>query len=325
MIPVKKALPDYLDLGRSVLLEEAHALRTLAASLGSEFNAAVDMLCGCQGRIIVTGMGKSGHIARKIAATLNSTGTPALFIHPAEAGHGDLGGIVQKDIILALSNSGESQELAEILSYADRLGLPVLALTSVPESSLARHSFLVLPLLAIGEAGPLGCAPTTSTTMMLALGDALAMAVLKAKGVSRFEFCVYHPGGSLGRRLLLVSQIMHSGDSLPLVAPDLSMMDALCEMTTKGFGCLAVVDKDRHLLGMVADGDLRRNMDSDFLNKSLTQIMTVKPRVINALDTASKALATMNANLITNLLVVDEQDRVIGIVHMHDCLRAGLV
>jgi arabinose-5-phosphate isomerase len=315
-----------LDIARDVLATEAAALGALGAGLGAEFCAAMDIIFAASGRVVVTGIGKSGHVARKIAATLASTGTPALFVHPAEAGHGDLGMIVAGDVILALSNSGEAVELAAIVGHASRIGLELIAITAIAESTLARAATVALILPPAPEAGPIGLAPTTSTTMQMALGDALAIALLARRGFSAHDFRNIHPGGKLGARLKRVRDLMHHGDELPLVAPGLTMDQALIIMTAKRFGSLAVVDEAGKLLGVVTDGDLRRNMGPALLGRQVQDIMNRAPKTINPDALAEEALREMNtaARPFTALFVVDEAGMAIGILHIHDLLRAGL-
>jgi arabinose-5-phosphate isomerase len=315
-----------VDVGRDVLATEAQALTALGASLGEEFVQAVDILFHITGRVVVSGMGKSGHVARKIAATLASTGTPALFVHPAEASHGDLGMIIASDAIIALSNSGEATELAAIIAHASRIGLPLIAITAGAESSLARAATVPLILPPAKEAGPIGLAPTTSTTMQMALGDALAVALLARRGFSAREFRDIHPGGKLGARLKRVRDLMHSGSELPLVPPGMTMDQALITMTEKRFGSLGVVDAGDRLLGIVTDGDLRRAMGPDFLSKTVEQVMNRTPRTISPEALAEEALREMNTTVrpVTALFVVDDASMVQGILHIHDLLRAGL-
>jgi arabinose-5-phosphate isomerase len=314
-----------LEIGRDVLATEAAALAALGASLGDEFSAAINRLFAITGRVVVTGMGKSGHVARKIAATLASTGTPALFVHPAEASHGDLGMVVQGDAIIALSNSGETAELAAIVSHATRAGLPLIAITSVAMSALASAATIALILPPAPEAGPIGLAPTTSTTMQMALGDALAIALLARRGFSAGDFREIHPGGKLGSRLKRVRDLMHTGDELPLVTPGTTMDQALITMTAKRFGALAIVDSAGTLLGIITDGDLRRAMGPDLLTRTVDSIMNPSPRTIGPEALAEEALREMNspARPFTALFVVDETGMVRGILHIHDLLRAG--
>ena len=323
-----KTAPTQTDAGvrtaRRVLELEADAIRALAAGLGANFTAALDLFAAVAGRVIVTGMGKSGHVARKIAATLASTGTPAMFIHPAEASHGDLGMITDRDAMLALSNSGETAELADLIAYAKRFAIPIVALTAHADSALARAATVALVYPDADEACPMGLAPTTSTTMMLALGDALAVALLERKGFSADDFRLLHPGGKLGRRLLRVADIMHIGQRLPLVPPTTPMTEALVEMTAKSFGCLGIVDAGGRLAGVITDGDIRRHIaDQHFLAKTAGELMTRGAKTIAPEALASEALQIMNAKSITQLFVV-EGGRPVGVLHIHDCLRAGV-
>ncbi|MFO0996909.1 MAG: KpsF/GutQ family sugar-phosphate isomerase [Alphaproteobacteria bacterium] len=305
-----------------VLRLEADGLRALARSLDGSFGEAIDTLVAVKGRTVVTGMGKSGHVARKIAATFSSVGTPALYVHPAEASHGDLGMITSSDALLALSSSGETAELSNLLAYTRRFSIPLIAITREAGSALAEAADITLLLPASPEACPLGLAPTTSTTMMMALGDAMAVALLERKGFSTDDFHVLHPGGQLGRKLLRVADIMHTGDELPLLGPNASMADALLTMTAKRFGCVGVVEGGR-LIGIITDGDLRRHLGDDFLARTAREVMTPRPKTIRPQALASEALGLMNARTITNLFVVDANVPV-GIVHIHDCLRMGV-
>jgi len=310
-------------VGRRVLRGEAGALEALARSLGSAFAAAVTLLEGLRGRVVVSGMGKSGHVARKIASTLASTGTPALFVHPAEASHGDLGMIVEGDIVLALSNSGETPELADLVAYAKRFAIPIVCITGAAASTLAKAAEVTLVLPRTDEACPMGLAPTTSTTMMMALGDALSVALLEHKGFSRDDFHALHPGGKLGRRLLKVADLMHGGDALPLVDGDVPMSEALIVMTAKRFGCVGIVDGGRILRGIITDGDLRRHMSAHLLERRAGDVMTRDPKTIAPGALASEAVHLMNSRSITNLFVVRDGIPV-GLLHIHDCLRAGV-
>jgi arabinose-5-phosphate isomerase len=301
---------------RRVIETEAAALATLAAALDGSLGGALDRLAAVTGRIVVTGMGKSGHIGRKIAATLASTGSPALFVHPAEASHGDLGMIAPADAILALSNSGETPELSDILAYARRFAIPLVAVTSRAESTLARHADVALVLPAAPEACPMGLAPTTSTTLMLALGDAIAVALLARKGFSASDFRVFHPGGRLGQRLARVRDLMHVGAEVPL-APETTRMDeALVMMTAGRFGCLGLTDEAGRLSGIITDGDLRRHMEPGLLGRRAAEV--IGPAALGA-----EALRIMNERRITALFVVEE-GRPSGILHVHDLLRAGV-
>lgn len=308
---------------RRVLGIEAEGLRSLADNLGDDFVRALDLLDGLPGRVVITGMGKSGHVARKIKSTLASTGTPALFVHPGEASHGDLGMIVNGDAVVALSNSGETAEMADMIAHCKRFDIPIIGITSEPQSALAEASDAVLVLPGRVEACPMGLAPTTSTTMMMALGDAISVALLERKGFSPDDFHALHPGGKLGRRLLKVSDLMHGGDEMPLVGGDQSMAEALIVMTAKSFGCVGIVDDRGRLAGVITDGDLRRHMSTDLVDRQATEIMTTGPKTIRPEALASEAVHTMNSSGITNLFVV--QDGIpVGVLHIHDCLRAGV-
>ncbi len=309
---------------RRVLRLEAEGLEAMAQSLDELFTEALDLLDGRTGRVVVTGIGKSGHVARKIASTLASTGTPALFVHPAEASHGDLGMIEPEgDAVIALSNSGETTELADLVAYAKRFHIPLIAITGRADSALAQAADVALVLPASDEASPMGLAPTTSTTVMLALGDAIAVALLERKGFSPDRFHALHPGGRLGRMLLKVADLMHRGEEVPLASGDTAMADALLVMTNKRFGCVAIVDGDGVLQGVITDGDLRRHMSPGLLDLRAAEVMTRAPRTIGADALASEAVGLMNSNAITNLFVV-EDGRPVGILHIHDCLRAGV-
>jgi arabinose-5-phosphate isomerase len=304
--------------------EGLQALRgALEAQLGDAFGRAVAMLAAAKGRIIVTGIGKSGHVGQKIAATFASTGSPAFFVHPSEASHGDLGMITRDDVIVAISWSGESVELGNILTYSRRFKVPLIAITAGAESALGKQSDVVLELPRAKEACPHGLAPTTSTTMQLALGDCLAIALLEHKGFTAHDFKVFHPGGSLGAALKFVADVMHTGDLLPLVPEDMPMSAALVTMTQKSFGCLGVVDAKGKLAGVITDGDLRRHMGADLLTARTADIMTKKPKVVAPEMLASAALELLNASRITALFVVDK-GKPVGILHVHDLLRAGV-
>ena len=315
-----------LDVARDVLNTEAAGLTALALGLGDEFRMAIDRLVTVTGRIVVSGMGKSGHIARKIAATLASTGTPALFVHPAEASHGDLGMIVAGDAVLALSNSGETAELADLVAHTRRFGLPLIAITARADSALALAADVALILPKTAEACPMGLAPTTSTTMQLALGDAIAVALLTRHNFTAAEFRQFHPGGRLGARLRRVRDVMHAGDAMPLAPPDMIMATALVRMTEKRFGCLGVVGQDGILCGIVTDGDLRRSMGPDLLERRVADVMTPSPRTIGPDVLAVEGLHAMNSHErpVTSLFVVDTAGRPVGILHVHDLLRIGI-
>jgi arabinose-5-phosphate isomerase len=295
----------------------------LANGMAEPFARAVAILKNARGRVIVSGIGKSGHVGQKIAATFASTGTPAFFVHPSEASHGDLGMITRDDVILALSWSGETVELKNIITFSRRFKVPMISITSREDSALGGQSDVVLRLPRAKEACPHGLAPTTSTTMQLALGDCLAIALLEAKGFTAHDFKVFHPGGSLGLSLKYVADVMHKGDAMPLAGEDMAMTAALVTMTAKSFGCLGVVDGKGKLVGMVTDGDLRRHMGADLLKATTGQIMTKKPKTVAPQMLASAALEMLNASRITALFVVDK-GKPVGILHVHDLLRAGV-
>ena len=305
---------------------EASGLAALAAALqnglAEPFAAAVDILSRISGRVIVTGVGKSGHIGSKVAATLASTGTPAFFVHPAEANHGDLGMIVPDDAIIALSWSGETAELKGIVAYARRFAIPLVAITAGLDSALAREADVVIGLPRAAEACPNGLAPTTSTLMQLVVGDALAVALLEARGFTPDQFRTFHPGGRLGASLTKVGEIMHTGERLPLVPTGASMREAVLEISRKGFGCVGVVSEGGALEGIVTDGDLRRHMDTDLLSMTVDEVMTRAPKTVSADTLAAAALQLVNASAITVVMVV-EAGRPVGVVHLHDLLRIG--
>jgi len=304
---------------------QGSALEELAAGLDGAFSRAVEAILKVEGRVIVTGMGKSGHIARKIAATLASTGTPAFFVHPAEASHGDLGMITPKDTVLALSKSGESAELADLIEFTRRFSIPLISMTTGTDNALARAADVALDLPNAPEACPNGLAPTTSTTLALVMGDALAVALLEDRDFSPEDFGQYHPGGKLGARLLKVEDLMHGKDQLPLTSTDTKMADAILTMTEGSFGCVGVVDAKGVMVGIVTDGDLRRKMSAELLSRDVADVMTAAPRTIgkDALAAEALSLMTMKTPKITGLFVV-EDGRPVGILHIHDLLRAGV-
>jgi arabinose-5-phosphate isomerase len=312
---------DFLTTGRRVIRREAEALGALSEALGESFASAVGLLMRAEGRVIVSGMGKSGHIARKIAATFASTGTPAHFVHPAEASHGDLGMVAQGDVLIVLSNSGETPELADILAHAKRFSIPLIGVAGREGSTLLRQSDVAILLPEVPEACETGIVPTTSTTMTLALGDALAIALMEHRAFTPDHFRMFHPGGKLGARLLRVRDLMHADP--PLVAETLPMGEALVEISRRGFGVVGVTDGKGHLSGIITDGDLRRHLDG-LLSHRAGEVMTRDPRTIGPEALAGEALALMNDRKITCLLVT-EGPRAIGILHVHDCLRAGVV
>ncbi|EKE73856.1 KpsF/GutQ family sugar-phosphate isomerase [Oceanibaculum indicum] len=313
---------------RQVLETEAQALETLARQLdgpfGASFCQAADILSGIKGRVIVSGMGKSGHIARKLAATLASTGTTAYYIHPGEASHGDLGMIGTEDAVIAFSKSGDTSELADILHYAARFRIPLIGVTERAGSSLAEAATVPLVLPACPEACPMGLAPTTSTTLMLALGDALAVTLLQRKGFTADDFRVFHPGGKLGKQLLKVKALMRGLDRLPLTGPDAPMSDVLLGISAHGTGCAGVVDAKGQLTGIITDGDLRRHMAPSLLGETAGAVMTRDPKTIRPDALAAEALAIMNERRITGLFVVGEDGKPQGFVHIHDLLQAGV-
>jgi arabinose-5-phosphate isomerase len=314
---------------RTVIATEAAAIRALESRVGPEFVEACRLILDCAGRVVVTGMGKSGHVARKIAATLASTGTPAFFVHPGEASHGDLGMILPQDVVLALSNSGETDEVLFILPVIKRQGIPLIAITGNANSSLADQATVHLDASIAAEACPLGLAPTASTTAALVMGDALAIALLEARGFTSEDFARSHPAGSLGRRLLLhISDVMHTGEGIPAVSPDASLTQALMEMTRKHLGMTAVIDADKHLLGVFTDGDLRRALDDDAVDlrgATVAELMTRGPKTISADKLAIEAAQLMEKHQIHALLVVNEQQQVVGALNIHDLLRARVV
>ena len=319
----EKKSPDLIT-ARRVLETEARALDALAKGIGDNFVKAVEILQKIQGRVVVTGMGKSGHIARKMAATFASTGKPSFFVHPGEASHGDLGMIQKTDGVIALSNSGETAELSDIVTYTRRYRIPLVGISGKADSTLSRQSDVALVLPNEPEACPMGLAPTTSTTAMLALGDALAVCLLDREGFTAADFHGFHPGGKLGQKLLRVKDLMHGNNELPLIDKSALMSDALIEITSKSFGVVGVVGAKGKIEGVITDGDLRRHMSADLLSKKVSAIMTKGGVKASPNQLASEAVAIMNENKITTLFVV-EKDLPVGILHIHDCLRAGVI
>lgn len=314
----------YLSSAEKTIKAEIKGLESLLDFLGDNFVGAVDAILKSKGRVIVSGMGKSGHIGNKIAATMASTGTASFFIHPGEASHGDLGMIAKDDIVILLSNSGETKELKDIIYYCKRFLIPIIGVVRRADSELANASDFPLVLPEIPEASSDIKAPTTSTTMMLALGDALAIALMEAKGFSNKDYGVFHPGGKLGAEFIKVKDLMRKGKDLPIVNLDAKIEEVLLEMTSKHLGCTGVVDKEKNLIGIITDGDLRRHINKDFMNLSAEELMTKNPLVIEENSIAVGAVALMNEKKITSLFVVKDK-KIIGILHIHDCLRAGVV
>ena len=322
------AAPRALDLAREVLSIEAAAVQALVTRLDDDFLRVLDVILRCEGRVIVSGMGKSGHIARKIAATMSSTGTPAYFVHPAEASHGDLGMITSEDVIIALSYSGESQELMTIVPVIKRQGAKLISMTGNPASSLAQAADVHLNAAVDKEACPMGLAPTASTTAALALGDALAVALLDAKGFGAEDFARSHPGGNLGRRLLThVRDIMRSGERLPMVREDAMLSDAILEISKKGVGMTAIVDAGQRVLGIYTDGDLRRTLEKklDFSATPVCSVMSANPRCISPDALAAEAVQMMEQYNINQMLVIDERHKLVGALNMHDLLHAKVI
>lgn len=315
---------DQITAMQQVLATEADALREMSEGLGAPHLKALEMLFNVQGRVILTGVGKSGHIARKAAATFASTGTPAQFVHATEASHGDLGMISRSDLCIAISNSGETTELADLITYTRRFQIPLIAITRNSDSSLGSQADVTLLLPQAPEACHIGIAPTTSTTATLALCDALAVALMQTRGFQKEDFHLFHPGGKLGAQLVRVSALMHKGDALPLIAPETSMRDGLLLITEKGFGIAGVIDADKRLVGIITDGDLRRNLDG-LLDRSAIDVATKNPKSVTSGILASEALQVMNASEISALFVLDEAGQVQGLLHIHDCVRAGIV
>lgn len=314
---------ELIQIGRSALNVEAAALTGFAKTLGNDFVHAVELLSNQKGRIIVTGIGKSGHIGRKISATLSSIGRPALFVHPSEASHGDLGMVVPGDVLLALSNSGETPELGDIVAFCENLSIPILAIVGDPKSTLAKRSEVVLAYGPVQEVCAHGLAPTTSSTLSLAIGDALAVGVMSVLGTTSEHFHKYHPGGKLGAALMQVRELMHTGDQLPLVDPDTPMKEVVITMSSKGFGIAVVIDAKGNTKGVITDGDMRRHIDVLWQSRAI-DLVTTNPVAIRPDMLASEALATMSQRNISCLLVSDKDGKTGGLITIHDCLRAGV-
>lgn len=317
---------EILEQGRKVVEDEIRGLERLKESLDENFVKAVEVLLRCEGKVILTGVGKSGHVARKIASTLASTGTPAHFLHPSEALHGDLGVIDRGDVVIAVSNSGESGEVISLIPYLKMLGIPLIAITNRPDSTLAKYSDVHLFLNVDKEACPLQLAPTTSSTATLVLGDAIAMTLLRLKGFTEKDFALRHPAGALGRKLRLVKDLYHTGQELPVVSENTPMREVVLEISSKGFGATAVVNEEGKLTGIITDGDLRRfvKRGGSFENSLAKEVMTTNPKTARPEEMALEALRRMEEHKITVLIVVDEEKRPIGIIHLHDILRAEI-
>lgn len=315
---------SYIDSAVRTIKTEIEGLNSLLDFFGDDYIKAVDLILNCKGRIVISGMGKSGHVAHKIAATFASTGTPSFFIHPGEASHGDLGMITGEDVVILLSNSGETKELKDIIFYCKRFEIPIIGIIRRFESELTKASTVALVLPATPEANAVN-APTTSTTMMLALGDALATSLIDAHGFNSEKFGVFHPGGKLGSNFLKVKDLMRQGQDIPLVHQDQKMSEVLLEMTSKHLGCTGIIDDKNTLIGIITDGDLRRSINNNFLAHSAAEVMTKNPITTYDMTLAVEAIAIMNKKSITSLFVLDEQKNTVGILHLHDCLRSGVI
>lgn len=327
-----KTQHDDIATARRVIATERAGLEALEESLNHEFTEAVRLIDAMRknrgNRLIVAGIGKSGHVAKKIVATLASTGTPSHYVHPGEASHGDLGMVMAGDVVMMLSNSGENPELSDLIHYTRRFDIPLIAMTGNKDSTLARHADVVLLLPKMPEACPNGMAPTTSTTMMLALGDAVAVALLERIGLTREQFGVFHPGGKLGQKLVTVTEIMHQGDALPVINDRATMDQAILALTEKNLGCVLVIDPSGNLQGIVTDGDLKRHMGPDLLQKSVTEVMSRDPRTIDARALAVEAVNVMTktpGQYLTSLIATDENGKMSGLIRLQDCLQRGIV
>jgi arabinose-5-phosphate isomerase len=319
---------NVIEIAKDTMKIEAEAILRSADRIDENFEKAVDIILNCEGRVVVTGMGKSGIIGKKIAATMSSTGTPAIFLHPAEGVHGDLGVITKKDCVIAISNSGETDELISILPVIKMLGIKIIAMVGRIDSTLAKKSDCVIDASVLREACPLNLAPTASTTVALALGDALAVALLNKRGFKKEDFAMFHPSGALGKRLLIkVEDLYHTGDELPIVKASNTVAESIFEMTSKGFGCTTVVDENGKLYGILTDGDLRRGMQKyrDLFEKKVSDVCTKNPKTIDKDELAAKALQIMEDKSITSLIIVDDEGKPKGIIHIHDILKKGIV
>lgn len=315
-------LHPFIKSAHATIQAEIFGLNSLFNFFDESYIAAISLILSCNGRIILSGMGKSGHIAHKIAATFASTGTAAFFIHPAEASHGDLGMIAKRDIVILLSNSGETKELRDVIYYCKRFEIPIIGIVRKADSELAKASNIALAMPAAPEASQVN-APTTSTTMMLALGDAMAVSLMEARQFSSQDFGIFHPGGKLGLEFVRVSTLMRRANEIPIVYLETKITEVLLEMTSKHLGCVAVIDEKQNLAGVITDGDLRRHISNEFLSKTAKEIMTIKPITLSTAALAVEALALMNKKSITSLFIENEK-KIVGVVHLHDCLRAGL-
>ncbi len=322
-------MQNLIDIAKKVLKIESEAVSALAEKLNSNFEKAVDIILNCKGRVIVTGMGKSGLVGKKIAATLASTGTPAFFMHPAEASHGDLGMVTSDDVIIAISNSGETEEIVNLIPFLKRFSVSLISLSGNLNSTISRAADVVLDISVKEEACPLGIVPTASTTATMAMGDALAVALLTKRGFKEEDFAFFHPGGSLGKKLFIkVKDLMHTGDALPVVSPDLPMMDVIVEISSKRLGATVVIDNYKKILGIITDGDLRRGIEKwgkAFFDMNANEVMTRNPKTISEDELAVKALSIMEKHSITSLIVPDGDGKAKGIIHLHDILKQGIV
>ncbi|SPP99694.1 Arabinose 5-phosphate isomerase KdsD [Candidatus Sulfobium mesophilum] len=320
---------EIIEIARKVLRTEAEAVASLIEKLDSNFEKVIDLIYDCHGRVIVTGMGKSGLVGKKVAATLASTGTPAFFMHPAEASHGDLGMVTSDDVIIAISYSGETEELLGIIPFLKRFNVRLVSITGNLQSTLSRSADISLDISVKEEACPMGIVPTASTTAAMAAGDAIAVALLIKRGFREEDFALFHPRGSLGKKLLVkVSDLMHTGDALPLTSPDVPMTSAVMEISTKRLGITVIADADKKILGIVTDGDIRRGIErwgKNFFDMTAEEVMTKNPRTISADELAAKAISVMEKHSITSLLVPDKDGRALGVIHLHDILRQGIV
>jgi arabinose-5-phosphate isomerase len=311
---------------REVLKSEANAIDNLLERIDSQFEKAIDILNDCKGRVVLTGMGKSGIVCRKVAATFSSTGLPSFFLHPAEAIHGDLGMVIAGDVVVAISNSGETEELLRLLELLKRLNVPMISLTGNPKSSLAKHSDVVLDVSVSREACPMNLVPTASTTAAMAMGDALAMCLMEKRGFQESDYALLHPGGKLGKKLMKVSDLMRTGDAIPRVYLDTPMKDVIYEMSKKGLGITSVLDRNNRVQGVISDGDLRRHLEKDekLLSRTAKECVTKDPKTISGDELATKALNVMEEMKITSLLILDSDQRLLGIIHLHDLWRTEL-